>query len=185
MQTQTLKVDAICEEEIMRGVSRFALLAVAAISLLCSSAARADTMTFTITDPVQYASVGSTVSFSATVTAPSANTGTIYLLGDSFNIESPLTVDDNPFLNNFPFTLSPGESFSDVLFNVIVPGDTPVQDYFGSFTLQASTDGINENIDISDPFQVNVTPEPSALLLFGTVLVGLAIAVTRGKRLAT
>jgi MYXO-CTERM domain-containing protein len=52
-----------------------------------------------------------------------------------------------------------------VLFNVIVPYGTPFHVYPGSFTVQASTDGVNENLDVTDSFQVTVTPEPATMLL--------------------
>lgn len=185
MQKQPSNADGKgIKREIMRGVSKFALFAVAVSSLLSSPAAGADIVTFTFSDPSQYASVGSIVPFLATVGAPDTNADTIYLLGDSFDLGSPLTLDDSPYLNNFPLTLSPGQSYSDVLFNVTVPAGAPSQDYPGSFTVQASTDGINENIDVTEPFDVEVTPEPSPGLLFGAVLVGLALAVRRGKRIA-
>ena len=53
-------------------------------ALLLARPASADTITLTLTNPVQSGVGGSTLSFDATVTAPGTNLGTVYLNGDNF-----------------------------------------------------------------------------------------------------
>ena len=69
-------------------------LAVAALLTigLSSAAAYADTVTFTLTNPVQpvLVSTGGTLTFDATVFAPITNTGDVFLNGVSINATNPL-----------------------------------------------------------------------------------------------
>jgi hypothetical protein len=69
-----------------------------------------------LASPFQVGAFGSTVSFTATVSAANTNTATIFLNSDSFNVEAPLSVDDTGFLTNFPLSMNPGDSVTNVLF---------------------------------------------------------------------
>ena len=77
-------------------------------ALLSSPRAFADTISLNLTAPVQSGTAGSTVFFSATV-APGTNAGTVFLNGDSFDVTSPLRLDDSGFAS-FPLSLDPGDS---------------------------------------------------------------------------
>src|ERR1035437_6365817 len=83
-------------------------------ALLLSVPAAADSITLTLAAPNQIGSFGSTVSFTATVSAPSTNTAAIFLNGDSFNVDSPLAVDDTGFFS-FPLSMNPGDVYTGVL----------------------------------------------------------------------
>jgi hypothetical protein len=165
----------------MQNISKLALSAIAVIGLASGMMARADTLTFTLTDPIEYGPPGTTISFSATVTAPAANTGDVDLYGDTNNVTSPLTVDDSYYIANWPLDLTPGQSYSDVLFYVTIPLGTTPGTYLGSFTVEAGS-GATPTIDVTDPFDVVVTPEPSSLLLLVTGLVGVMFVI-RARRL--
>jgi hypothetical protein len=167
----------------MRNILKLTLPTIAAAGLLWSMVARADSLNFTITSPTEYTAQGTMIWFDATVTAPADNTGDVYLLGDSNNLTA-LTVDDTYYLLNWPVDLTPGQSYSDALFSVTVPADTPPGDYAGSFTIEAYSSA-TPTIDVTQPFDLVVTPEPSSTLLFVTGLIGLAFVIRRRESMAS
>jgi len=151
------------------------MLAVAAlltISLFSVAAfANTDTITFTLTNPdVSVYPPGGGVTFDATVSAPSGNSGDVFLNGDSFSVDGPLTLDDSDFFANFPLSLAPGASFTGDLFVVTVPPGTLDGAYLGSFTLLGGADGGAQDSLGTVNFSVNV-PEPSSISL---LLAGIA-----------
>ena len=158
------------------------ILAVAALLTtgLSSVAAYADIVNFTLTNP--FATAGSsggtltpgTFTFEATVSAPSGNSGAVFLNGDSLNVTAPITLDDSDFFANFPLSLAPGTSFTGDLFVLTIPPGTLAAPYLGTFTLLGGADA-----NASDPlgtvnFSVAPTPEPSSVLLVLTGMAGLA-----------
>ena len=76
-------------------------LVLAAGSLL-TAPAFADTISLNLASPVQSGVGGATLSFNATVSAPATNSGTIFLNGDSWNVDSPLTLDDSGVFQRLP-----------------------------------------------------------------------------------
>jgi PEP-CTERM putative exosortase interaction domain len=156
----------------------FTLSALLAVLLVFGGSAFADTLNLSLANPVQTAAPGSTVSFIATVSAPSSNAATENLNSDSFNVDSPLTLDDSGFLLNFPFTLDPGQSFTDLLFSVDIPSGTALSSYNGFFSILGGADGDAMDVLSTVQFQVNVgsasaVPEPGSIVLLATGFAGM------------
>jgi hypothetical protein len=152
-------------------------LAVAALLIigLSSVAAYADTLNFTLTNPVQnMGTSGGLLTFAATVSAPSTNGAAVFLNGDSFNSPSPITLDDSDFLLGFPLSLAPGASFTGDLFVLTVPANIPLGIYVGDFTLQGGANGGSSDNLGTVAFTVNEVPEPSSIVLLLTGVAGLA-----------
>ena len=171
----------------VRTLSTFALFVLAATSLL-SSRTLADTIDLSLNAPAQPGTAGSTVSFVATVLAPSTNGGTVFLNGDSFNVSSPLILDDNGFFNDFPLSLDPGDNFSGTLFSIALPSNLAAGLYTGSFEILGGADSDALDTLGSVDFQVNVVPtastvpEPESLMLLAAGLPGVAFLVQRKWR---
>jgi hypothetical protein len=170
-----------------RTLSTFALFVLSA-TLLLSSRTFADTIGLSLNAPAQSGAAGSTVSFAATVSAPGTNGGTVFLNGDSFNISSPLTLDDSGFLFDFPLSLDPGDSFSGVLFLTDLPANLAAGLYTGSFTILGGSDMFAQDTLGTVEWQVNVAPtasavpEPESLMLLAAGLPGVALLVRRKWR---
>ena len=92
-----------------------AVVLAAVLVLGFASASRAQ-LTFTLSPATRTVAPSGTVSFTGTLTLSAAATQSYDLIGTSANITGPsnsaLTVDDNDFLNNLPFTLAPGGTYS-------------------------------------------------------------------------
>lgn len=161
----------------MKNLKRLLVLSLMTASFMLSGkTAKADSFTVTLT-PAFQSGDQSVFAFDATITNNSVRT--VYLNGDSLYVDSPLTIDDSPYDNDWPLTLGPGDSYSGLLFNVDVPPDT-LGDYSGYFQVLGGHYNSNELYPIGTAdFEVQVTPEPSSLLLLGTGLIGLALNVRR------
>jgi hypothetical protein len=172
----------------VRTLSTFALFVLAA-TLLLSSRTFADTIGLSLNAPAQSGTAGSTVSFVATMLAPGTNGGTVFLNGDSFNVSSPLLLDDSGFFNDFPFSLDPGDSSSGTLFSIALPSNLAAGLYTGSFEILGGADsGAQDTIASVQDSPLNVAPtastvpEPESLMLLAAGLPGVALLVQRRWR---
>lgn len=165
----------------MKSLKGLLCLSIAIAGLLVpGTAARANTLTITLSSPFQSGGDGDVLAFDATVTN---NTGaTVYLNGDTATVDSPLTLDDSPYNNNSNwYVLGPGASYTGLLFNVDIPLGTGNGLYPGNFEIDGGADGSADN-DIGDAaFDAQVTPEPSSFLMLGTGL--LALRALAGSKL--
>ena len=164
----------------------FYLMPLVAVAIICMGrTATADTITLTLTNPGQSVNFNNitdqTLSFNASAMAPGSNTD-ILDLGDSPSIDSPLTLDDSPFWNNWPVSLNPDDSVTDqLLFNVDVPAGTSAGLYAGSFTLQGFGENTGEYVSDTADFDVSVlapptsVPEPPTFLLLSLGLAAMAV----------
>jgi hypothetical protein len=145
--------------------------------------AQADTISLTLTNPIQQTLPGGTLSYFATVSAPSTNSGLENLNGDFFSVSSPSTLNASGYINNFPLDLTPGQSFTGLLFTITFPALAKVGDYPGSFSITGGGTASSDATLATAAFDARVTPEPATFLLLGTGLVGLATALRSRRNL--
>jgi hypothetical protein len=149
-----------------------AMLAIAG-ALVSAAPALADTVNYSLTTVSQTVTAGGTATFDTLIAAPSSNIGSISILSDSFSCDAGCTIDDTDF-NNTPFTLDPGESYTGPLFTVSTLSTDPAGIYEGSFDITFG-DALGNTFTDSEPFEINITPEPGSWLLLSTGLVGAAL----------
>jgi hypothetical protein len=176
-----LNNDRIWEKR-MKSFRNLLVLSLAAGGLLLAgTAAKADPLTITLDSPYQ-AGPQSVFTFDGTITNTSG--ATVYLNGDFFLLDSPLTYDDTDFVNNAPPTLDAGASSPDIaLFTVTVPFGTPMGLYTGTFQILGGGNNSASDVVASANFDIQVTPEPPGFLLLATGLLALG-ALARRKLFA-
>jgi hypothetical protein len=100
----------------------------------------------------------------------------VFLNGDDFSLNEPLTLDDSSYLNNFALSLGALGSYTGVLFTVNVPFGTAAGLYTGNFDITGGADSSAADVLASTNFDVQVTPEPSSILLLGSgLIIGLVV----------
>src|ERR1700754_862757 len=159
-----------------------ALLAALALAIPAS----ADTLNLVLSNPVQTAVPGGTLTFDANASAPFSNSGTIFLNGDNFNLTlNGAAIDDSGFFDNFPFTLDPGVGVAGTLFTVALPSTIAPGTYTGFFSILGGSDSGAQDTIATVNFEIDApsaVPEPGTWLLFATGLTLLgALLYSRSK----
>jgi hypothetical protein len=143
---------------------------------LPAAPAWADSITLVLSQPTQTGGPGSTLTFDATVSAPLANSATVFLNADNFGDTIPgSTIDDSGFFVNFPLSLNPGGNFIGTLFSVALPLSVAPGSYTGYFEIFGGSNADDGNPLATVNFQINATPEPGTWVLLATGLGILAM----------
>jgi hypothetical protein len=144
---------------------------------LSAAPAWADSIGLILSQPVQAGAPGSTLTFDATVSAPLANSATVFLNFDNFGdtIPGANTIDDFGFFLNFPLSLDPGDTFTGTLFSVALPPGVAPGSYTGFFEIFGGSNADAGNPLATVNFQINATPEPGSWVLLATGIGILAM----------
>jgi hypothetical protein len=133
-----------------------ARLTLLAALLVSAGTLRADVV-FTLTPAVQYGARSNAVVFTGTL----SNTNVTDFFFNDIQISftdvatNYLAAGTNAFFANVPGILSPGETYSDIVFAVAIDSTTPPGDYFGTVTIQGGTNIFAADNLASQPFQVS------------------------------
>ena len=148
--------------------------------LLAATAANADPLSLTFTQAFQSGVGGDTLTFDVTAINNSL-TEVVNFNSDSLNI-NPVgndLVTNDEFQANAPFFLNPGDSSEYEAFTVFIPAGTPAGLYEGSYVIEGGPTDSDFNEVGTVNFDVQVTPEPSSLVLLLTGMAGLAETLRR------
>jgi len=136
----------------------------------------------TLTPVVQYGVKGNEVVFTGALSSTNL-TGDVFLNNIQISFTGVatncLTTETNVFFANVPGILSPGETYSDVVFAVAISSNTPAGDYFGTVTIVGGTNIFDTTALASQPFQVTSADTPFGTwqsLEFGTNAANSAIS---------
>jgi len=165
------------------------LFLLAAIAIGAPTACFGDVIDLSLSNSNLSTTDGSTVTFFATAFNP--NSYLENLNSDNLTIDSPLTVDDSAFLNNW-FSISANSFFdtqADALFSVSVPINAQAGVYNGVFDILGGPGLSDLNLLATADFSVTVNsanltaPEPAAWLLLATLVVLLRLPKARWRRI--
>jgi hypothetical protein len=164
-------------------------LLVLSVTSLFSAKAHADSLSLILATPVQTITAGSTVSFSATVSAPLSNSSTLFLVSDVIGFTGAFTFNDDGFFFGFPLTLSPGQSYTGLLFTATASQSIATNLYPGFFSILGGPENTDQNLLARTAFELDVpasaVPEPGSILLLMTGLPGVAVLVRSKRHLFT
>jgi len=157
------------------------LLSWSMLALICGTAvsAAAQDIGIILSQSTLTGVAGTTLTFDATLT--NLSTSTIFLNGDSYTTVSPsLTLSDNPFLSNAPFSMTAGATSGPfAIFTVtIAPGTVPGAYSLNDFTILGGLTGTDFNPVGSANFTVDVVsavPEPATLVLVASGLLAIGL----------
>ena len=154
----------------------------ASLLILMGGLASASPILISLDNPNQTSAPGFTLSFTGTLTNTTA--ATLFINSDSFNLNSALTGDDSPFLNNAPVSLDPPNPSLDFqMFTVTLPAGTAPGQYLGDLTVLGGATADDQTVLGDVAFSVIVpTPEPSAMWL---TPAALAFFLMRRRRART
>jgi hypothetical protein len=142
-------------------------------------------LSFTFTSSLLDASIGQTVTFSATLT--NLNPTSIFLNSDAVNINPPLVSDDTKFFVNTPSLLVSGQSITAPILDVVVPLGTPFGLYPGHFEILGGNTPSDLTTVGSADFMVRVggarlVSEPTSFFLLLSGVVTLLLGRSRWGR---
>jgi PEP-CTERM motif len=167
-------------EKTMKKLRNLLILSLTIVGFLAAgTAAKADSLTINLVSPFQ-SGPGGVFEFDATVTnnGPDA----LFINSDSANVDAPAILDDSPFFSGPLTFLGAGDSYTGEFFTVTAPSYGPGSNFYaGSFELLGGADGNATDTLATADFNVQVTPEPSSFLLFGSGL--LALGLLTGRKL--
>jgi hypothetical protein len=173
----------------MMRLKKLVVLSLAIVGLmLAGTVAKADTLTLTLATPYEIGPQPlfyfyGTISYTSTDAVNNFNAGE-NLTGDLPVLDAGLILDDSPFLNNAPLTMSLGDTWTGLLFTVAAPPYGAGSNFYtGSFSILGGGDPSDQGVLATDDFNVQVTPEPGSYQLFGMGLLALGFLV-KSKLLA-
>ncbi|MGD0614390.1 MAG: hypothetical protein ABSA69_02995 [Verrucomicrobiota bacterium] len=141
--------------------------------LVSAESARAD-LAFELTPAVESGVVSNEIVFNGTLINTSP-TDTLFLNSIQFSFIDAaagyLAADTNVFFANVPGILAPLETYSDVVFAIVLNPAAPPGQYFGIVTVQGGTN-IFDSTDLASPiFEVSVPLPALSIALSGTNVV--------------
>lgn len=143
------------------------------LALLLAAPARADLM-FDLT-PAAQSGVGSNEAIFTGMLSNTSPTDGLFLNNIQFDFIDEagdyLAADTNVFFANVPGILLPGETYTDVVFGVIIDPETPPGQYFGTVTIQGGTNIFAADTLAGPLFEVSFSPAALGVALSGTNLI--------------
>ena len=138
-------------------LKQFLLLPALALVL---SAAHAQNLSFSLTPAAQSGVGTGEVYFAGTLTNTGPTTNFLNNIQFAFTGAAPnyFTADTNVFFANVPGIFLPGDTYTDVVFGVVINPATPPGNYFGTVTIQGGTNIFDVASSSGQAFQFSLPP---------------------------